>query len=154
MINDFLIHVICPFMGTVGYAVLYNIPARFYVSCGVTGALGWLAYCLTVGVSSPAIASFFGALVVVLIARMLTVKLRCPIIIFLISAIFPLVPGAGIYNTVYYLVMNDFSLAAYYGINALKVAFGIVLGIAFVLPIPRDVFFRFIRKISRKLKNK
>ncbi len=150
MIRDFLVHVICPFMGTVGYAVLYNIPRQFYLSCGITGALGWLMYCLVVDVTSPAIASFFGALVVVLIARVLTVKLRCPITIFLISAIFPLVPGAGIYNTVYYLVANDYSLAMYYGMNALKVAFAIVMGIAFVLPVPRGIFFRYIGKYFKK----
>lgn len=142
MIRDFVVHVICPFMGTIGYAVLYNIPAHFYVSCGVTGALGWLMYCLVVRFSSPAIASFFGALVVALIARFLTVRMKCPITIFLISAIFPLVPGAGIYNTVYYMVANEFSLAAYYGMNALKIAFAIVMGMAFILPIPRDVFTR------------
>ena len=150
MIGDFLVHVVCPFMGTIGYAVLYNIPAYFYISCGVTGALGWLMYLLVIQFSSPAIASFFGALVVVLIARFLTVRMKCPITIFLISAIFPLVPGAGIYNTVYYLVANEFSLAAYYGMNAVKVAFAIVMGIAIVLPIPRDVFFRIFGKLKRK----
>lgn len=149
MIRDFLIHVICPFMGTIGYAVLYNIPGSFYLSCGITGALGWLMYCLVVQFASPAIASFFGALVVVLIARVLTVKMKCPITIFLISAIFPLVPGAGIYNTIYYLAANEFSLAAYYGMNALKIAFAIVMGIGFVLPIPRDIFSRYIGKYMK-----
>ena len=150
MIRDFIVHVICPFMGTIGYAVLYNIPARFYISCGMTGMLGWLMYCLVLPFSSPAIASFFGALVVALIGRFLTVRLKCPITIFLISAIFPLVPGAGIYNTVYYLVANEFSLAAYYGMNALKIAFAIVMGMAFILPIPRDVFFRIFGKKKSK----
>lgn len=150
MIRDFLVHVVCPFMGTIGYAVLYNIPAHYYISCGITGALGWLMYCIVIQFSTPAIASFFGALVVVLIARFLTVRMRCPITIFLISAIFPLVPGAGIYNTVYYLVANEFSLATHYGMNALKIAFAIVMGIAVVLPIPRDVFFRIFQKIKRK----
>lgn len=150
MISEFLLHVICPFMGTLGYAVLYNIPARFYLSCGITGTFGWLTYLLFVDVTSPAIASFFGALVVTLMARFLTVKLRCPIIIFLISAIFPLVPGAGIYNTVYHMVLNDYSQALYYGMTALKVAFAIAMGIAFILPIPRAVFFRIWNKKSKR----
>lgn len=146
MIRDIVVHVICPFMGTIGYAVLYNIPAKFYISCGIIGMLGWLMYCLVVPFSSPAIASFFGALIVALIGRFLTVKMKCPIIIFLISAIFPLVPGAGIYNTVYHLVANEFSMAAYYGMSALKIAFAIVMGMAFVLPVPRDVFMRIFIK--------
>ena len=52
----------------------------------------------------PALASFFGTLAVVLISRILTVRMKCPITIFLISGIIPLVPGAGVYFTAYYLV--------------------------------------------------
>ena len=48
------------------------------------------------------------------------------------------------------MVANEFSLAAYYGMNALKIAFAIVMGMAFILPIPRDVFFRIIGKNKNK----
>ena len=149
MIEIFLIHVVCPFMGTIGYAVLYNIPGRFYWSCGITGALGWLMYCAVIQVSTPAIASFFGALVVALMGRYLTVRLKCPITFFLISAIFPLVPGAGIYNTIYHLASGEIDLAVFYGINALKIAFGIVMGMASILPIRREVFFRIFGKTEK-----
>lgn len=89
---------------------------------------------------SAAIASFFGTLVVVLLSRMLTVRMKCPITIFLVSGVIPMVPGAGIYYTTYYLVMNQLGMAASKGLEAVKVSFGIVLGIAIVLSIPRDVF--------------
>lgn len=150
MMREFLIHMVGPFLGTIGYAVLYNVPAKFYLSCGLTGMMGWIAYRLTVGYTSPAIASFVGAFVVVLISRILTVRLKCPITIFLISAIFPLVPGAGIYNTVYHLVTNEIVLAAQYGMSAVKIAFGIVMGMAFILPIPREVFHPSYWKERRK----
>ena len=83
---------------------------------------------------------FFAALVVVLISRLLTVRMKCPITIFLVSGIFPLVPGARVYYTVYYLVTSEMGKAAQEGLEALKIAFGIVLGIAVVLAIPREVF--------------
>ena len=92
------------------------------------------------GYASAAVASFLGALVVVLISRMLTVKMKCPITIFLVSGIFPLVPGAGIYYTAYYLVTNQLALAAQKGLESVKIAFGIVLGIVFIVSIPREAF--------------
>ena len=89
---------------------------------------------------TPAIASFFGVLVVVLMSRMLTVRMKCPITIFLVPGIIPLVPGAGIYFTAYYLVTNQLYLAAEKGIESVKIAFAIVLAIVFIVSIPREVF--------------
>ena len=71
---------------------------------------------------------------------MLTVRMKCPITIFLVSGIIPLVPGAGVYYTAYYLVMNQLSMAAQKGMESIKIAFGIVLGIAFIISIPREAF--------------
>ena len=112
MIRELIVNVLCSFSGTIAYSVLYNVPKKYYVCCGMTGAAGWLVYKALVQGISPAIASFFGTLVVVLISRMLTVRMKCPITIFLVSGIFPLVPGAGVYYTAYYLVTNQLSLSA------------------------------------------
>lgn len=135
-------NIVCPFFGTLAFAVLYQVPKQYYLACGLTGVYGWVAYYFVSFVTTPAVASFVGTLVVVLMSRMLTVRMKCPITIFLIAGIFPLVPGAGIYQTVYYIVTNQLTIAASKGMTALKVAFGIVLGIAIVVSIPRD-FFRF-----------
>ena len=101
---------------------------------------GWLLYLAMCQVTTVALASFVGTLAVVLISRILTVRKKCPITIFLVSGIIPLVPGAGIYFTAYYLVTGQMSLAAVKGLEAVKIAFAIVLGIIFVVSIPRDVF--------------
>ena len=76
----------------------------------------------------------------VLISRILTVRMKCPITIFLISGIIPLVPGAGVYFTAYYLVTNRMALAGQRGMEALKIAFAIVLGIVLIVSIPREFF--------------
>ena len=72
------------------------------------------------------------------------------------SGIIPLVPGAGIYYTAYYLVTGQMSLAAVKGLEAVKIAFAIVLGIIFVVSIPKDAFqiryWRAKRK-RKRLKN-
>lgn len=142
MILEAVANVVCPFWGTVGFAVMFNIPRRYYFAGGMTGTAGWLIYKLVLEYSSSAIASFLGTLVVVLISRMLTVKMKCPITLFLISGIVPLVPGAGVYYTVYYLVTNQVAMAGQKGLESVKIAFGIVLGIVFIVSIPREVFHR------------
>lgn len=141
MIHDFIMHVMCPFIGTIGYAVLFNIPKKFYLCCGFTGAAGWLIYHAVVSMNASAVtASFFGTLAVVLTSRVLSVRKKCPIIIFLVSGILPLVPGAGIYYTVYYMVTNQLAEAVLWGMESVKTAFAIVLGIVLVLSIPGGIF--------------
>ncbi|MDE6937507.1 MAG: threonine/serine exporter family protein [Lachnospiraceae bacterium] len=128
-------------MGTIGYAVLFNIPKKFYLCCGFTGAAGWLIYHAVVSMNASAVtASFFGTLAVVLTSRVLSVRKKCPIIIFLVSGILPLVPGAGIYYTVYYMVTNQLAEAVLRGMESVKTAFAIVLGIVLVLSIPGGIF--------------
>ena len=89
----------CSFIGTIAYAVMFQVPRRFYIGCGITGSVGWMIYKLASVYCSVAVASFIGTVCTVLVARMLTVRLKCPITIFLISGIITLVPGAGIYFT-------------------------------------------------------
>ena len=102
---------------------------------------GWFCYYLIVPFTDTAVASFFGAVGVVLVSRIFAVWKKCPITVFLISGIFPLVPGAGVYYTMYYLVSNELTLAAIKGLESLKIAFGIVLGIVFIFTITKKWFF-------------
>ena len=62
--------------------------------------------------------------------------------IFLIAGIFPLVPGAGVYWTAYYIVTDQLRLAAGTGYTAVKVAVAIVLGIVFIFELPQGLFVR------------
>ena len=145
MITTTILAIVESFLATLAYAILFNVPKQYYTACGITGL-----------VTTVALASFVGTLAVVLISRILTVRKKCPITIFLVSGIIPLVPGAGIYYTAYYLVTGQMSLAAVMGLEAVKIAFAIVLGIIFVVSIPRDVFqiryWRAKRK-RKRLKN-
>ena len=140
MIIKIIANLSCSFIGTIAYAVMFQVPRRFYIGCGITGSVGWMMYKFASVYCSVAVASFIGTVCAVLVARMLTVRLKCPITIFMISGIITLVPGAGIYFTAYYLVTNQFAMAAVKGIGAIKVAFGIVLGIVCIVSVPREVF--------------
>lgn len=141
MIHGFMMHMACPFLGTIGYAVLFNVPKRFYLSCGFTGMAGWIVYQIIVSRTfSAAFASFLGTMAVVFLSRVLSIRKKCPITVFLVAGILPLVPGAGIYHTVYYFVSNQLAEASLRGMESVKVAFSIVLGIVFALAVPGKVF--------------
>lgn len=137
----FVLNLLLASTGSLAFAILYNVPRKFYLCAAFTGMAGWFCYYLIVPFTDTAVASFFGAVGVVLVSRIFAVWKKCPITVFLISGIFPLVPGAGVYYTMYYLVSDQMTLAAIKGLESLKIAFGIVLGIVFIVTIPKKWFF-------------
>ncbi len=92
------------------------------------------------GLTAPS-AALAATIVVIFLSRTFAVRERCPVTIFLISGIFPLVPGAGIYWTAYYIVTDELALAVRTGFLACKVAVAIVLGIVFVFELPQKFFY-------------
>ena len=134
------------FAATVAFSLLFHAPRNQYVPCGCTGMAGWAVYWLTLfwPGATPVLASFTGALALTLATRIFSVARRCPSAVFVTAGIFPLVPGAGIYYTVYYFIMgmNDACLAK--GVETLKIAVAIALGIVLVLALPGRLFHRFV----------
>lgn len=133
-------NILCSYIGTVAFSMLFNVHSKYYAYCGFTGMAGWVTYCLLEPSISSVPATFVGTMVVVLMSRVLAVWRKCPITVFLISGIFPLIPGTSVYYTAYYIVTNDLSMAVDKGMMALKLAFAIVLGIVFIVSIPREYF--------------
>ena len=133
-------------IGTVSFALLFGVPSKYYVHCGIVGAAGWFMYSVTLGWGATATeATFFATVLVILLSRIFAVRERCPVTVFVISGIFSLVPGTGIYWTAYYLVTNQLSEALSSGFAAVKAAIAIVLGIVVVFELPHK-WFRLARR--------
>ena len=142
------VQIVASFIGTAAFAVLFGVPRKYYVLCGVSGVLGWILYMILAryaGFTPPA-ATLFATMLVVLSARSFSVLDRCPAIVFLLCGIFPLVPGAGVFWTSYYVVSNQLRLALGSGFMAVKVTIAIVLGIILISELPNRLFTSFRRR--------
>ena len=115
------------FIGTIGFSALFGAPRRYYLDCGLAGTAGWAVYLLlaSAGPTHVVGAAFLGALAVAVMAHLLAVTRKCPVTVFLICGIIPLVPGGGIFWTAYYIITNQLRLAATTGFTALKVTIAI-----------------------------
>lgn len=147
---DYIIQFIMAGIGTCGFAVVFHTPPKEYVFCAVNGAIAWLTYLLMqefgAGVTMSCMVATF---VITLISRVLSAIRKNPSTVFLITAIFPLVPGAGIYYTVYNLIMDDLAAAGAKGLETFEFAGGIVLGIIFGFVIPQGIFTK-LASLSKK----
>ena len=123
------IQLVAAFVGTVGFSALFGAPRRFYLYCGLAGVAGWAVYLFVSTGHSVVGAAFFAALTVAAISHVMARLRHCPVTVFLICGIIPLVPGGGIFWTAYYLVTDQLRMAAETGFVALKVTIAIAGGI-------------------------
>ena len=124
-------------VGTLCFGMLFGIPRKCYLACATTGAVGWLAYELAVMLGVGAVtANLLAAIPLTLLARIFAVTLKAPVTVFLLSGIFPLVPGAGIYYTAYYFIQNDNVQMAASAADTVKIAAALAISISLVLGLP------------------
>lgn len=148
---------IAAFLGTVAFSVLFSVPKEHYPLCGTIGGLGWLIcwICTNPFHMSAVTGSFIATVFIVTASRIGSTVRKCPVTLFLIAGIFPLVPGIGIYRTVYYTLMQESAQSLYYGRQTIGIALAMVLGIVFVFEIPQKTINRVNRifRVKNKRKN-
>ena len=135
-----ILQILCASVATVCFALLFGVPVRFFLPCGIIGGTGWLLFMTVKPFSSSAVAIFVAMFTVAIMSRWFAVLNRCPTTIFLISGLIPLVPGADTYRAAYYAVNGHFTLASYKAFDAVKVAVAIVIGIVLAFELPEKLF--------------
>ncbi len=144
-----LVQFLVSMFATVGFAILFNASKTDWFFCGLSGAIGWIVYLMSMDAGMPLVIScMLATLVLTIFSRSLAVIRKTPATIYLLTGIFPLVPGAGIYYTAYYLIHNEMSLCASKGAETCQTAGGIVFGIIFGFIIPQGWFLKIFH--SRK----
>lgn len=138
MIVQFLVALVA----TVSFAVLYDAPRKELLFSGLSGAIGWVVNLfLTEEMNVNKIfACVVATFILTLIARILAVIRRCPVTVYLLVSIFPLVPGTGIYYTSYYLITRQNDLFASMGLATFETAAAIAFGIALGFGLPQGWF--------------
>lgn len=132
-----MIQIGAAFLGTCSFAIIFESPKKYYLWCGLIGAIGWLIY-LTVldQFHTEILANFVSALVLTILSRNAAFYLRAPVTIFLITGIFCLVPGIGAYNFTYLFFIGNHELTIAAGIRVIKAAIAISIGITLGYEIP------------------
>jgi len=147
---ELLIETVVAFVATVAFCVLFIVPRKQFVVCGLVGSVGWIVYAVTLDRYSATIASFFSTVVIVLAARILAVIRKVPTNAIMIPGLFPIVPGIGIYDMIYNLMIGDTAVGISRGLEVLKAIGAIVLGIIAIFSLPNKWFRKAPKLVSRK----
>lgn len=129
-------------LGTISFAIIYEVQRGIYLTCGLVGAFGWLVYfAIFEGLgANESLAIFLAAFLVVLASRYLGIRQKCPATMFLIPGIFPLVPGVRIFETFDAYMRNDITGISVDGRATTAIAFAIAIAIILGFEIPQRFF--------------
>ena len=144
-----LLQLMMAFMGSMGFAVLFNIRKERILPASLGGLIEWGIYLLSAkyvaGVFVPGlIASAFSAIYAEVLARCF----KAPATVFFIPAIIPLIPGSSLYYTMSYAVQEEWGLAMEYGLATAQCALSIGVGISLVWSVNHMLHSALVRKKS------
>ena len=116
MAGEILGQLLAACVGTAAFSALFGVPKKYWLDCGICGAVGWGVYLAVMAAyQTPIIGTFAASAVLTMLSRCLAIQRKAPTILFLVCGIFPLVPGAAIYYTAYNFFMGQEALALQYG---------------------------------------
>ena len=132
-----IIHGIAAFFATLAFAVIFNVPRKELILCGLCGMLSQSIYeGLNLASADMLICFFAASAAVTWLSRWLAIRRCKPVTVYLISGIIPLVPGAGFYYTIYEMIAHNNSASANAAVDTFKAAGAISVAIMIVLALP------------------
>ena len=138
------------FIITFGIGILFNIKGKKLLFAALGGGLSWYCYSLPLSLGLSDVSSLFiSALVFSTYSEVLARIFKTPVTSFVICALFPLVPGSGMYYTMLATINGDLQNAVHLGINTLANAGTLALGVIFISTIT-SLIFRVKRNHSSK----
>ena len=148
--SDLILYPLFAFVACIGFAMVYNIHGLGILICAFGGALGWLAYLLSAPLLQSDISQTLVAAVVIAAYAEIMARVRhCPVTGYLLVAIFPLVPGGGVYYTMEHAVNGENEAFLDTFLHTLGLAGAIAVGVLLVSSLVR-MWGIFHHHVSRK----
>ncbi len=121
--HGMLLQCIACAIGCYGFAVLFNVHGKGIWLCVVGGVLSWFTYLVSLRLgASDIMAYFYAGLISAAYAEAMARIRKYPAISYLVVAIFPLIPGAGVYYTMSHAVQGHMDLFAQQGTHTAAIA--------------------------------
>ena len=120
-------------IGTTAFAILFRVAKQHFIDCTILGFISWFLFLTLSSLQSNVMLSIFiSGFIIAIASRILAVKRKCPAIVFLMTSLFPLLPGLSFYRSIYYMLMGQETIAISFAKESFLIAFTIAISIAIV----------------------
>lgn len=125
-----LMQVIWAGFGSLGFCLLFNVRGGRIPYVVVGAMVTWMIYLICAAAGQAVfVCSMLSTVFATIFCEALAHGLKAPVTAFLMPVLIPLVPGGGLYYTVYNLLTGETARMRGYANDTVMTCFGIVLGI-------------------------
>ena len=125
-----IVQVLAAFVGSMGFAILFNIRGKRLITAGIGGLLSWLFFVLlSKYIANEPIVYFIIAGVISTYAEIMARILKTPTTTFITTSLIPLIPGGSLYDTMVLAFYGSFNTFLPKAIYTLELAAALALGI-------------------------
>ena len=125
-----ILQIITGCIGSLGFAILYNIRGKRLIVATLGGFLSWALFVvLGWGIPSEPVNYFLVAFSMSLYAEAMARLLKTPTTTFITTSLIPLIPGGSLYYTMSYAFESDLEKFVEKAIDTLQLASALALGI-------------------------
>ena len=147
MTTNQIIQILAGFVGSMGFAVLFNVRGIKLFIASIGGLISWLLFVLlSKGISNEPVNYFIVALVISLYAEIMARVFKTPASTFVTTSLIPLIPGSSLYYTMTYAFNRSFEDFLQKGIYTLQLAAALALGIIVSTALTRILYRVKLRK--------
>lgn len=127
-----VVEMVVAFVAVYFIAITLEAPKRTLRYGALGGALGWGVYLGGLSFLDIVGATFLASLFIAWIAHLFARHLKTPVTIYFIPAFIALVPGAGVYQSVYSFINKEYAVAQQHLVLTLQISGAIALAIFIV----------------------
>lgn len=125
-----VIQIITGFIGSLGFAILYNIRGKRLLAAALGGLLSWALFLLlNIFIPNEPVCYFLVSLSLSFYAEVMARLQKTPTTTFITTSLIPLIPGGSLYYTMSYAFESDLTNFVSKAIYTLQLAAAIALGI-------------------------
>lgn len=126
----YFLQILTGFIGSCGFALLYNIRGRRFAFAALGGLISWSSFlALSLFIENDILCYFIVAILVSLYAEIMARVLKTPTTTFIMTSLIPLVPGSSLYYTMTHAFSGNFDGFIEKGLQTLGLAGALAAGI-------------------------
>ena len=131
------------FLASLGFAFIFNIRGKNIIIASLGGGVSWLIYMIILNMhGSITVSLFAGAFVVSIYSEVMARIFKSPVTTYTICGIIPLVPGSGMYDTMFASISGNVTKATLAGLQTLTGAGAIAIAMVMVSSLCKLIFYK------------
>ncbi len=126
-------------VATLGFGLLFNVPPRMLLACGLVGAVGRTVRLLAVDLGANMVGgTYIGALAIAATGYGLARAYHVPRMIFTVTGVIPMVPGVPAFSSMLEFTAGNVEAGLVDAVQAVLIAGALALGLTTVRVISRS----------------